>query len=139
MTNNCKQLLPARSNSNQELLSEPIVHMQLFMSLLLIRTHLFLRSSRFFSLSLSPLLPHTHQSSIAPRIPQLSIRSLLSLWHVARTDLTNSLLHRRDIVDLVSCLFLAVVVGFDILFAAIELLVLAGAAGEENQTLTIGF
>lgn len=123
-------------------LPEPIIPRHMFRSLLLIHTHLFLRSSRLLSLSLCPLLPHTHQSSLAPRISQLPIRSLLSLWHIARTDLTNSVLLRRvldwqDMVHLMSPLVLALGVGLDIFFAAIDFLVLAGAAGEENQAFAV--
>jgi len=55
---------------------------------------LFLRSSSLLRLGLSPLLPHTHQPSLAPRIPQLSVSSFLTLWHIALLDLANGFLFR---------------------------------------------
>ena len=54
--------------------------------------HLLLRSLRLLRLSLGPLLPHTHQPRLAPRLPQLAIRILRPFRHLTPLHLPNGLL-----------------------------------------------
>ena len=96
---------------------------------------LFLRSSRLLGLSLRPLLPHAHQSSLTPRLSQPSIRALLSLRHIPSTNLAHSLLpryilNRQHSMHMFSSLLL-VELG-DLFLAAVSSLMLAGTAGEED-------
>ena len=53
---------------------------------------LLLRRRSFIRLSLSSLLPHTHQPCLAPSIPQLPVRALLTRAHLACLDLADSIL-----------------------------------------------
>ena len=123
---------------------KPSIRRHLLTSLFRAGFHLFLCSSRFFGLGLGPLFPHTHQSSIAPRVPQLPIRSLFSLWHIILTDLTNGVLLRhildwQDVVHLLSPLFRALSISLDFLFAAVNFLVLARTTWKDDQSFTVGF
>ena len=103
---------------------------------------LFLRSSRLLGLSLRPLLPHPHQSSLTPRLSQPPIRALLSLRHLPSLNLTHSLLpryilNRQHSMHMLRSLLLVEFGNF--FLAAVGSLMLAGAAGEEDKTLAVGF
>ena len=103
---------------------------------------LFLRSSRLLGLSLRPLLPHPHQSSLTPRLSQPPIRALLSLRHLPSLDLAHSLLlryvlDRQHSMHMLRSLLL-VELG-NLFLGAVGSLMLAGAAGEEDKTLAVGF
>lgn len=92
------------------------------------------------SLSLRPLLPHTHKSGLAPRISQLPVRTALdSLRHVTLLDLAEAMLetdttinwqNRTQSLD-------TVLGGGEILLLRVETLVLAGFAGEQDEALAV--
>ena len=106
---------------------------------------LFLLRLLSLSLQLIPLLPHPHISRLTPQLPQLPIRRLLALRHLAALDLreptsqTRSGLDRERRVDLRDGLGGAVGDCFDVAFGAVEFLVLAGFEGEEDEAGFVGF
>lgn len=104
---------------------------------------LLLSRSRFFRLGLGPLLPYAHQSRLAPCLPQCPVRILRAFRHVAPIHLADSLLagdvrNRQRQTGLPRDL--AFFGAFcDLLLGRIEFLVLAVAAGEEDQAGAVGF
>lgn len=108
---------------------------------------LLLASLRFVRLSLGSLLPHTHKASLAPRLPQNTIRILSTLAHLGSLDLTHSLRARRvHNPERLACLLYTPAIdlvlgrlleGGDFVCRRIKRFLGAGAAWEENQPSAI--
>ena len=100
---------------------------------------LFLRSRCLFRLSLGSLLPHTHQSRLAPPIPQHAIRILRALADLRALDLAHGLglgdvqhgQHALEALDACGGGF-RVVVCADFVGGGVAGLGLAVSAGEED-------
>lgn len=100
----------------------------------------FLLAVRLVCLGLRPLLPHTHQSSLAPLLPQRSVCSLLTRRHLALLHLAQAVLQahtsvdrhaERDALDGALGVLQPILVG-------VELLVLAALSREEDQSGLVG-
>lgn len=100
---------------------------------------LFLLRLLSLSLRLSSLLPRTSISLLGSQLSQLHVRSLLTLWQVTLLDLGEAMSQTSTGVDgergrnLGDDVGFLVVHGLDVFGGAVEFLVLAGFAGEEDQ------
>lgn len=92
-------------------------------------TTLLLRRSCLVRLGLGPLLPHAHQSRIAPRQPQRTIRVLGSLTHftplhLAHGRLPTHILNRQHLAQMLDDLAMLLLRRLDIVLGSIQRLVL---------------
>ena len=103
---------------------------------------LFLLALRLLRLGLGPLLPHADESRLAPDLPELLVRAALDvLRHLALFDLREAVLEAEagvDGQDGGEALDAVLVRALDVVLAAVEVFVLAGAAGEEDQARAVG-
>lgn len=93
------------------------------------------------SLSLGSLLPHTGISSLTPQLSQLLVRTLLTLGQITALDLREAMGQSGTGIDGESRSDLGDGVlggGLDLVGGAVQFLVLAGFAGEEDQAGFVG-
>jgi hypothetical protein len=103
---------------------------------------LFLLALLCLRLGLRPLLPHTDKSRLTPLLPQLPVHTTFdTLWHLVLLDLFQTALQSKSGINRQHCrqtLYAVLVRALELILAAVELLMLARAAREEDQTLAVG-
>jgi hypothetical protein len=107
----------------------------------MILPRLFLLALLRLRLGFRPLLPHTDKSRLTPLLPQLLVHTTFdTLWHLALPDLFQTVLQSESGINRQHCrqtLYAMLVCALELILAAVELLVLARAAREEDQTLAV--
>jgi hypothetical protein len=102
---------------------------------------LFLLALFRLRLGFRSLLPHTDKSRLTPRLPQLLVHTTFdTLWYLALLDLFQTVLQSKSRINWQhrrQTLYAMLVRALELILAAVELLVLARATWEEDQTLAV--
>jgi hypothetical protein len=102
---------------------------------------LFLLALFRLRLGFRSLLPHTDKSRLTPRLPQLLVHTTFdTLWYLALLDLFQTVFQSKSRINWQhrrQTLYAMLVRALELILAAVELLVLARATWEEDQTLAV--